>query len=298
MLEGLTHGVWNLLCPTCHDFPDRFSGSKFNIDLMKCWTLCRHKLPSSGKCFFWKIHLPPATPMALTWSETKLLGPTLVAKTKAKIVWGFHHILPEKRVHVGTDDAADQFEPIKFLVGGLVDIFYFPIYWVANHPNWLSYFSEGWPNHQPDKFCLPFISLLPNRPLEFEDHQIPQRRYWFYIGISRNFWLQNCVSNCNGATFKKVQVNIISTFILRMPFLWVENFPKGHFRWLRSRKLWNPMGTACCWVNCNHVAATSPQWWLVGSGKSQAVECRTVQVSALCYILWYLNEDPEHITNF
>ena len=27
--------------------------------------------------------------------------------------------------------------------------FYFPIYWVANHPKWLSYFSEGWPNHQP-----------------------------------------------------------------------------------------------------------------------------------------------------
>ena len=35
------------------------------------------------------------------------------------------------------------------LVGGLVAIFYFPIYWVANHPNWLSYFSEGWPNQQP-----------------------------------------------------------------------------------------------------------------------------------------------------
>ena len=30
------------------------------------------------------------------------------------------------------------------------NIVYFPIYWVANHPNWLSYFSEGWPNHQPD----------------------------------------------------------------------------------------------------------------------------------------------------
>ena len=25
-------------------------------------------------------------------------------------------------------------------------------YWVSNHPNWLSYFSEGWPNHQPD-YC-------------------------------------------------------------------------------------------------------------------------------------------------
>ena len=32
---------------------------------------------------------------------------------------------------------------IPLLVGGLVAIFYFPIYWVANHPNWFSYFSEG-----------------------------------------------------------------------------------------------------------------------------------------------------------
>ena len=24
-------------------------------------------------------------------------------------------------------------------------------YWVSNHPNWRSYFSEGWPNHQPEK---------------------------------------------------------------------------------------------------------------------------------------------------
>ena len=30
------------------------------------------------------------------------------------------------------------------------NIFYFPIYWECHHPNWLSYFSEGWPNHQPD----------------------------------------------------------------------------------------------------------------------------------------------------
>ena len=30
------------------------------------------------------------------------------------------------------------------------NIFYFPIYWEFHHPNWLSYFSEGWPNHQPE----------------------------------------------------------------------------------------------------------------------------------------------------
>ena len=29
------------------------------------------------------------------------------------------------------------------------DIFYFPIYWECHDPNWLWYFSEGWPNHQP-----------------------------------------------------------------------------------------------------------------------------------------------------
>ena len=46
------------------------------------------------------------------------------------------------------------------LVGGLVAIFYFPIYWVSNHPNWLSYFSEGWPNHQPD--CLRSTTYLIN----------------------------------------------------------------------------------------------------------------------------------------
>ena len=28
----------------------------------------------------------------------------------------------------------------RLLVGGLVAIFYFPIYWVANHPNWLIFF--------------------------------------------------------------------------------------------------------------------------------------------------------------
>ena len=46
----------------------------------------------------------------------------------------------------------------------LVDMFYFPIYWVANHPNWLSYFSEGWPNHQPVmKWILPSLSEAPAR---------------------------------------------------------------------------------------------------------------------------------------
>ena len=48
---------------------------------------------------------------------------------------------------------------VYILVGGLVAICYFPIYWVSNHPNWLSYFSEGWPNHQPDGNMLGIIYI-------------------------------------------------------------------------------------------------------------------------------------------
>ena len=45
---------------------------------------------------------------------------------------------------------------VQKLVGGLVAIFLIkPIYWVSNHPNWRSYFSEGWPKHQPENVaCL------------------------------------------------------------------------------------------------------------------------------------------------
>ena len=42
------------------------------------------------------------------------------------------------------------------------NIFCFPIYWVSNHPNWLSYFSEGWPNHQPDRIALIHDVKSPN----------------------------------------------------------------------------------------------------------------------------------------
>ena len=38
---------------------------------------------------------------------------------------------------------------IFHLVGGLEHFLFSQIYWECHHPNWLSYFSEGWPNHQP-----------------------------------------------------------------------------------------------------------------------------------------------------
>ena len=50
------------------------------------------------------------------------------------------------------------------------NIFYFSIYWEFHHPNWLSYFSEGW-NHQPDIYTIyihhlytPFIYIYIYTP--------------------------------------------------------------------------------------------------------------------------------------
>ena len=47
------------------------------------------------------------------------------------------------------------------LVGGLVAMFYFPIYWVAFIiPIDGPYFSEGWPNHQPVEVAMVSIGFL------------------------------------------------------------------------------------------------------------------------------------------
>ena len=57
----------------------------------------------------------------------------------------------------------------SLLVGGLVAIFYFPIYWVANHPNWLSYFSEGFkPPTRLNKIFPIYIFLGVDKILTIE----------------------------------------------------------------------------------------------------------------------------------
>ena len=66
------------------------------------------------------------------------------------------------------------------LVGGLEHFFIFP-YIGNNHPNWLSYFSEGWLNHQAGNKSLcevyQLISLTPRIPLE------PARTLWWVISL-------------------------------------------------------------------------------------------------------------------
>ena len=80
--------------------------------------------------------------------------------------------------------------------------FFSSIYWVSNHPNWLSYFSEGWLNHQPvfqwigwrenlnrkpsifpwNIWSFPVSTKIPNNPLNIillsTSHDIPMRFPW------------------------------------------------------------------------------------------------------------------------
>ena len=46
--------------------------------------------------------------------------------------------------------AIPSFQNLICLVVWLPFFIFSQKYWVSHHPNWLSYFSEGWPNHQPD----------------------------------------------------------------------------------------------------------------------------------------------------
>ena len=52
--------------------------------------------------------------------------------------------------HSAGIDSGGKIQELKNVENWLMvwNIFYFSIYWECHHPNWLSYYSEGWLNHQ------------------------------------------------------------------------------------------------------------------------------------------------------
>ena len=62
------------------------------------------------------------------------------------------------------------------LVGGLVDIFYFPIYWVSNPPNWLSYFSEGFKPPTRNSTLAPSMEVSEKMEGSPSHHSIYRKR--------------------------------------------------------------------------------------------------------------------------
>ena len=106
-----------------------------------------------------------------------------------------------------------------FLVGGLVAIFYFPIYWECHHPNWLSYFSEGWPNHQPifGLYVYTMIlsgnlpdDLLENPPLRVR-HDFPSKMFVRWV---RKFPSQPLLVTTQGVGIRSIHHPIILSLSL------------------------------------------------------------------------------------
>ena len=74
------------------------------------------------------------------------------------------------------------------------NIFYFPIDWVANHPNWLSYFSEGWPNHQP--VVLRLKDVTTNQTSRGASHE--QSRVFGMALVNRRWSDFKCLDGFDG----------------------------------------------------------------------------------------------------
>ena len=80
--------------------------------------------------------LVPGCARTHPWAPGTLGGRALAHDARVRDAW-------IGRSQLGRDEGD------MILVGGLEHFLFSQKYWVANHPNWLSYFSEGWPNHQP-----------------------------------------------------------------------------------------------------------------------------------------------------
>ena len=104
------------------------------------------------------------------------------------------------------------FRPLYFWLV-VWNICYFPIYWVSNHPNWRSYFSEGWPNHQSDFYQKdeswgPHIFPLPKTAEDSESAvtcvcfgQERLHRSWPVAVVAELFWNNFGVGDFFGGTW-------------------------------------------------------------------------------------------------
>ena len=94
------------------------------------------------------------------WGTPNLGNPYLLVCSSIRKIGGiFRKWRDDVVATVAQCDWHPQTEIIIWLVVWLPWILFFP-YIGNNHPNWLSYFSEGWPNHQPVLLHV-FSNLTP-----------------------------------------------------------------------------------------------------------------------------------------
>ena len=63
--------------------------------------------------------------------------------------------------------------------------FFFHLNWVSNYPNWLSYFSEGWLNHQPVLVAATW-ETSPNSPQVIVYKPFPNGWFMTFFGTHRS----------------------------------------------------------------------------------------------------------------
>ena len=90
-----------------------------------------------------------------------------------------------------------------FLAGWWFGTFFIFPYIGNNHPNWRSYFSEGWPNHQPVLHVSPghpFSSFQSSRCLPFARQLQATAGFWtFPLSLGRRLGIHDAGSaSCRG----------------------------------------------------------------------------------------------------
>ena len=122
------------------------SGPRFNpskLGMTRLMTACKFAIPLSSAVFFLRRECHGPVVGSCAWSLQDL---------GYWRRWHHYQDWPETlawKILIGTWSQTSLKMKINWLVVWL-PFFIFP-YIGNNHPNWLSYFSEGWPNHQPVK---------------------------------------------------------------------------------------------------------------------------------------------------
>ena len=148
--------------------------------------------------------------------------------------------------------------------------FIFPlILGLCHHPNWLSYFSEGWPNHQPDEH------QWTCRSSSLDVVFLPLLRLYHHLltGKSMKYGVAKGDSGCE----KVRSVGSSNMFFFLNNNIWCPTMLIYHFTiWLEYIKcflmhipnhglhnnIWYPMQNTCSWLFMTMlIYRTSPHRW-------------------------------------
>ena len=165
------------------------------------------------------------------------------------------------------------------------NIFYFPIYWEFHHPNWLSYFSEGFTNHQPDNALQTVIHWTPGGPG-------PNSRGVVRVG-AEGAYTQQCWDQLRElGSWSRWHINGLEGKSTDGAFLWI--FPSNQS--IEYRKKWKRTdltirnGECCSWK----LEISTRNWGVEGFRRGPLKIFPTWQPRKTDIVVQCLRDDPWH----